>query len=100
MAGCVSLNIGLGKSFNHPVPSVSHNSLLMQNPSSPSRRVVVTVIGAVTPCGNTAVDTWSSLIAGRSGIGRVTRFDPTGCAAQIAGEVKNFDPARTLPALL
>jgi 3-oxoacyl-[acyl-carrier-protein] synthase II len=72
----------------------------MQNPSSPSRRVVITGIGAVTPCGNTVTDTWASLIAGRSGIGRVTRFDPTGCTAQIAGEVRNFDPARVLPAPL
>jgi 3-oxoacyl-[acyl-carrier-protein] synthase II len=72
----------------------------MQNTSSPVRRVAITGIGAVTPCGNTAADTWASLIAGRSGIGRITRFDPTGCTAQIAGEVKNFDPARALPAPL
>jgi 3-oxoacyl-[acyl-carrier-protein] synthase II len=72
----------------------------MQNSSSSSRRVVITGIGAVTPCGNTASDTWASLIAGRSGIGRITRFDPTGCTAQIAGEVRNFEPARTLPAPL
>src|SRR3954464_13836623 len=71
-------------------------------PHSPSstRRVVITGIGAVTPCGNTASDTWASLIAGRSGIGRITRFDATGCTAQIAGEVKNFDPARALPVAL
>ena len=72
----------------------------MQNPSSPVRRVAITGLGAVTPCGNTAADTWASLIAGRSGIGRITRFDPTGCTAQIAGEVRNFDPARALPAPL
>ncbi len=72
----------------------------MNAPSTPARRVVITGIGAVTPCGNTAPDTWASLIAGRSGIGRITRFDPTGCTAQIAGEVKNFDPARLLPAPL
>jgi 3-oxoacyl-[acyl-carrier-protein] synthase II len=58
---------------------------------------VITGVGAVTPCGNTAAETWASLIAGRSGIGRITRFDPTGCTAQIAGEVRNFDPARMLP---
>jgi 3-oxoacyl-[acyl-carrier-protein] synthase II len=69
----------------------------MQNSSPSPRRVVVTGIGAVTPCGNTALDTWTSLIEGRSGIGRITRFDPTGCTAQIAGEVRNFDPARPLP---
>ena len=61
------------------------------------RRVVITGIGAVTPCGNTAADTWSALCAGRSGITRITRFDPTGCTAQIAAEVKGFDAARLLP---
>jgi len=71
------------------------------NPASiPARRVVITGIGAVTPCGNSAPETWAALIAGRSGIGRITRFDPTGCTAHIAGEVKNFDPARPLPAPL
>ncbi len=72
----------------------------MQNPSSSPRRVVITGIGAVTPCGNTAAETWSALVAGRSGIGRITRFDATLCNAQIAGEVKNYDPARLLPAPL
>jgi 3-oxoacyl-[acyl-carrier-protein] synthase II len=67
--------------------------------SSP-RRVVITGIGAVTPCGNTATDTWASLIGGRSGIGRITRFDASTCSVQIAAEVKNFDPARVLPAPL
>jgi 3-oxoacyl-[acyl-carrier-protein] synthase II len=68
--------------------------------SSSSRRVVVTGVGAVTPCGNSASDTWAALIAGRSGIGRITRFDAGTCSAQIAGEVKHFDPARVLPAPL
>ena len=71
------------------------------NPASlPARRVVITGLGAVTPCGNSAPETWAALIAGRSGIARITRFDPTGCTAHIAGEVKNFDPARPLPAPL
>lgn len=61
------------------------------------RRVVVTGLGAVTPCGNSAADTWAALIAGRSGIGRIARFDPTGCPAQIAGEVKGFEVTRPLP---
>ncbi len=68
--------------------------------SSPRRRVVITGLGAVTPCGNSAPDTWASLVAGRSGIRRITRFDATGCTAQIAGEVRDFDPARALPAPL
>jgi 3-oxoacyl-[acyl-carrier-protein] synthase II len=69
-------------------------------PATPARRVVITGLGAVTPCGNSAAETWAALIAGRSGLGRITRFDPAGCTAQIAGEVKNFDPARALPAVL
>ncbi len=72
----------------------------MSEPTTSTRRVVITGIGAVTPCGNSAAETWSALIAGRSGIGRITRFDPTGCTAQIAGEVRDFDPARPLPAPL
>ncbi len=61
------------------------------------RRVAITGIGAISPVGNTAADTWASLLAGRSGIGKISRFDPTGCPVQIAGEVKNFDPAASLP---
>jgi 3-oxoacyl-[acyl-carrier-protein] synthase II len=68
----------------------------MSQTSSSSRRVVITGIGAVTPVGNNAADTWAALIAGRSGIGRITRFDATGCTAQIAGEVKNFEPTKAL----
>ncbi|HYD84671.1 MAG TPA: beta-ketoacyl synthase N-terminal-like domain-containing protein, partial [Opitutus sp.] len=63
--------------------------------SSP-RRVVITGIGAVTPCGNSAPATWESLAAGRSGIRRLTRFDATGCTAQIAGEVRDFDVTKPL----
>jgi 3-oxoacyl-[acyl-carrier-protein] synthase II len=60
------------------------------------RRVAITGLGAVTPCGNTAAATWAALIAGRSGIGPITRFDPTGCTAHNAGEVRNFDPTKPL----
>src|SRR5947199_371201 len=72
----------------------------MPNSSSRPRRVVITGAGAVTPCGNSAPDTWAALTAGRSGIGRITRFDATNCAAQIAGEVRGFDVTRALPAAL
>jgi len=61
--------------------------------SNPSRRVAVTGLGAVTPVGLTAPATWSALVAGRSGIGAITRFDATGCNARIAGEVRDYDPA-------
>jgi 3-oxoacyl-[acyl-carrier-protein] synthase II len=57
------------------------------------RRVVVTGLGIISPVGNTIKDAWSNIRAGNSGISRITRFDPTPFASQIAGEVKGFDPA-------
>jgi len=59
-----------------------------------TRRVVVTGLGLVTPLGTGVEKTWKALCAGESGIRRITRFDPTGYDAQIAGEVKDFDPAQ------
>ncbi|MBL8074296.1 MAG: beta-ketoacyl-ACP synthase II [Nitrospira sp.] len=59
-----------------------------------TRRVVVTGLGLVTPLGTGVEKTWNAICAGESGIARITRFDPTGYDAQIAGEVKDFDPAR------
>jgi 3-oxoacyl-[acyl-carrier-protein] synthase II len=56
------------------------------------RRVVVTGIGLVSPLGIGAAANWESLVAGRSGVGRITKFDAAAFAAQIAGEVKGFDP--------
>jgi len=58
-----------------------------------SRRVVITGLGAFTPIGNTAEAFWESLITGRSGVARITQFDPSAFDSQIAGEVKNFDPS-------
>ena len=57
------------------------------------RRVVVTGIGLVTPLGIGVEKTWQSLCGGKSGIGRITRFDPSELPSQIAAEVKDFDPA-------
>ena len=56
------------------------------------KRVVITGMGAITPVGNSVEELWEALKSGKSGIGRVTRFDPAGFTTQIAGEVKNFDP--------
>lgn len=63
-------------------------------PDQPTRRVVVTGLGLVTPLGTGVEKTWNALCAGESGIRRITRFDPAGYDAQIAGEVADFDPAR------
>jgi len=60
--------------------------------------VVVTGIGAVTPVGLTADATWAALKAGRSGVGRITQFDPTALSVRIAAEVKGFDPAAYMDA--
>ncbi len=58
------------------------------------RRVVVTGVGLVSPVGLTARETWESLLAGRSGVGPITRFDATDYACRIAAEVKGFEPER------
>jgi len=55
------------------------------------RRVVVTGLGIVSPVGNTVEEAWQNLLAGRSGIGAVTKFDASTFPTRIAGEVKNFD---------
>lgn len=56
------------------------------------RRVVVTGLGAITPAGNNVATLWQNLIAGLSAIARITLFDASNFATQIAGEVKKFDP--------
>ena len=63
---------------------------------SPSRRVVVTGLGALTPIGKTAPDYWSAMMAGESGIARITRFDPSRLRCQVAAELKDFDPTEYL----
>ncbi|MFL5733080.1 MAG: beta-ketoacyl-ACP synthase II [Chloroflexia bacterium] len=56
------------------------------------RRVVITGMGAVTPVGKTAAENWRNLLGGVSGISRISLFDPSEYAIQIAGEVKDFSP--------
>jgi 3-oxoacyl-[acyl-carrier-protein] synthase II len=56
------------------------------------RRVVVTGIGLICAVGNTSEEVWKNLLAGKSGVTRVTHFDASQFACQIAAEVKNFDP--------
>ena len=57
-----------------------------------ARRVVVTGIGLICAVGNTSEQVWPALLAGKSGVARVTHFDASQFACQIAAEVKNFDP--------
>ena len=57
------------------------------------RRAVITGLGAVTPVGNDVPTSWANLVAGKSGITRITRFDTEPYPVDIAGEVKQFDPA-------
>jgi 3-oxoacyl-[acyl-carrier-protein] synthase II len=60
------------------------------------RRVVVTGLGTVCPVGNSVKEAWTNIQAGKSGITRITRFDASPFASQIAGEVKNFDVGQVL----
>ena len=60
------------------------------------RRVVVTGLGTVCPVGNSVKEAWTNILAGKSGITRITRFDASPFASQIAGEVKNFDVGQVL----
>lgn len=57
------------------------------------RKVVVTGLGAVTPCGNSVDEMWENIVQGKTGIGKITLFDTDGFPVKIAGEVKNFEPA-------
>ena len=62
------------------------------------RRVVVTGLGIVSPVGNSVAQAWNAILAARSGIRRITRFDVSAFSSQIAGEVREFEPSGYLPA--
>jgi len=66
----------------------------MSDQHSQRTRVVVTGMGAVTPLGNDVASFWDGLVNGRSGIRRITLFDPAPFPCQIAGEISNFDIAQ------
>jgi 3-oxoacyl-[acyl-carrier-protein] synthase II len=59
---------------------------------------VVTGLGAISPVGIGVAETWQNIVAGKSGIGRITRFDPGVFACQVAGEVNGFDVTQFIPA--
>ena len=60
------------------------------------KRVVVTGLGTINPCGNNVHETWDAVTNGRSGIGPITAFDASDWPVRIAGEVKNWDPVTAL----
>lgn len=62
------------------------------------RRVVVTGLGIISPVGNSVADAWTNILAGKSGIGPITRFDSSGFPTHIAGEVKDFDATKYIAA--
>ncbi|SEQ95999.1 3-oxoacyl-[acyl-carrier-protein] synthase II [Nitrosomonas sp. Nm51] len=61
------------------------------------RRVVVTGMGIISPVGNTVSTAWKNIVTGKSGIGRITRFDASVFSSQIAGQIENFDVSEYLP---
>ncbi|MDH4283560.1 MAG: beta-ketoacyl-ACP synthase II [Myxococcales bacterium] len=61
------------------------------------RRVVITGVGTVSPCGADVRSTWENVSEGRSGIARIESFDSTEFASQIAGECSDFDPLKYMP---
>jgi beta-ketoacyl-acyl-carrier-protein synthase II len=61
-----------------------------------TRRVVITGLGTVNPCGNNVAETWENITHGRSGIAPLTNFDPTHFQVKVLGEVKNFDPTMAM----
>ncbi|MDH4285944.1 MAG: beta-ketoacyl-ACP synthase II, partial [Gallionella sp.] len=62
------------------------------------RRVVITGLGIISPVGIGVAANWQSIVAGKSGIARITHFDPSAMASQVAGEVKDFDVTQYLSA--
>ncbi len=59
---------------------------------SASRRVVVTGMGIISPCGKTVEENWENIVAGRPGIDIIKAFDPSDYSSQVGGEVNDFDP--------
>jgi 3-oxoacyl-[acyl-carrier-protein] synthase II len=72
-------------------PRKSVNDVVNSN-----QQIVITGIGAITPVGNDRESTWHALLAGRSGVGPITRFDTSGLPTRIAAEVAGFDPGALL----
>jgi 3-oxoacyl-[acyl-carrier-protein] synthase II len=70
----------------------------LKSSSNQNKRVVITGLGVITPLGNELEVFWDALLAGKSGIRRITQFDPEGLPCQIAGEIPEFEPTDFLQA--
>jgi 3-oxoacyl-[acyl-carrier-protein] synthase II len=70
----------------------------MSNRPAFGRRVVVTGLGLVSPLGNDLASSWDGIVNGRSGVGPITHFDTTGFTTTIAGQIRDFDVTRWVPA--
>ncbi|MGH8084176.1 MAG: beta-ketoacyl-ACP synthase II [Lysobacter sp.] len=71
---------------------------MSNRPASFNRRVVVTGLGLVSPLGNDLASSWDGIVNGRSGIGPITHFDATNFVTRIAGEIRDFDVTKWVPA--
>lgn len=80
--------VNLGKFFNYPL-TTHHSPLTIKYMR---RRVVITGLGLITPCGNSVEATWSALMRGESGVDYIQKFDTEKFSVKIAAEVRNFDP--------
>src|SRR5450756_643462 len=70
----------------------------METSMTDKKRVVVTGMGTLNPCGSTVEETWQNITAGNSGIDTITLFDTSRLNVHIGGQVKNFDPAKYMDA--
>jgi 3-oxoacyl-[acyl-carrier-protein] synthase II len=89
----------MGLSIGAPTEECRNRGEIMESHYSDRRdrtRVVITGLGAISPLGLTVQENWANVVAGQSGIGPITRFDPAGYETTFAGEVKGFDPAEVL----
>ena len=71
---------------------------MSNRPASFNRRVVVTGLGLVSPLGNVLASSWDGIVNGRSGIGPITHFDASNFVTRIAGEIRDFDVTKWVPA--
>src|SRR3954453_4352907 len=78
------------------MPETTHHTPTPWQHPIARRRVVITGVGAMSPLGLDAASTWEGMVAGRSGISRISRFDTAGHKGHIGGQIDDFDPKQWL----